>query len=194
MTMNSAKIAMFGAIVGLLVAAHAPAVHASITSYSWSGTCNDAPYPAGCGTGMAHALLELQDYTPGAQLQLDNLLDFSYVSTLYDTGYSAQFGFAVVGGSLPAVPFGTPFAADLTILIWDNPTHTSVSMFETFSFFNGYWCFNGCGHDVGINSTFVQVENAQVPEPHVLAVLGLGLVTLTLTRRRRAKGAGAILA
>ena len=184
--MNAAKVAMFGAIVTLLVAAHAPAVHASTISYSWSGTCDDAPYPAGCGTGMAHALLELQDYTPGKPLQLDNLLNFSYVSELYDSGYSSQFGFANVGGLLPSVPFGTPFSADLTILIWDNPTHTSASIFETFSFFNGFWCFNRCGHDVGINSTFVQV--AQVPEPNVFALLGLGLAIGALSRRWRVPG------
>jgi hypothetical protein len=182
--MSSAKIAMFGAIVGLVVAAHAPAVHASTISYSWSGTCDDAPTPAGCGTGMAHAVLELQDYTPGAQLQRDNLVSFAYVSNLYDSGYSSQFGFAIGAGSLPAVPFGTPFNTDLTILIWDNPTHTSASIFETFTFLNNRWCFNACGHDVGINSTFVQV--AQGPEPNVFALLGIGLAISTLSRRWRA--------
>jgi hypothetical protein len=175
---------MFGAIVGLVVAAHAPVAHASTISYSWSGTCDDAPYPAGCGTGMAHALLELQDYSPGAELHRDNLLSFAYFSDLYDTGYTAQFGFAIGAGSLPAVPFGTPFNTDLTILIWDNPMHTSASIFETFTFLNNRWCFNGCGHDVGINSNFLQV--AQVPEPHVFALLGLGLAIGALSRRSRA--------
>jgi len=179
--MNSAKIAMFGAIVGLVVAAHAPAVHAETISYSWSGTCRDAPYPAGCGTGRAYALLELQDYTPGTEFHTNNVLSFSYLSDLYDI--TAQFGFGPSAGTIPAVPFGTPFNTALTILIWDNPAHTSQSIFETFTTDNSFWCFNGCGHDVGINSTFVQV--AQVPEPHVYALLGLGLAIGALSRRWR---------
>ena len=67
-----------------------------------------------------------------------------------------------------------------------NPTHTSQSIFETFTQDNNFWCFNGCGHDVGINSTFVQV--AQIPEPPVFAFLGLGLAIGALSRRWRVPG------
>jgi len=117
-------------------------------------------------------------------LNLDNLVSFSYLSDKYSSGYSSQFGFANVGGWLNAAPFGTPFAADLTILIWDDPTHKSASMFETFSFFDGFWCFNACGHDVGIGSVFVQVPAALVPEPAGFALLSFGLMLLTLKHRR----------
>jgi hypothetical protein len=185
--MNSVTHGIVGVTAGLLVAAVVPEAHAvTLSYYSWTGTCNDQPAPAGCGTGTAHASLVLQDYTPGVPMRLDNLVSFSYASDKYPAGYSSQFGFALIGGWLNAVPFGTPFGADLTMLVWDDPAHTSVSMFETFSYFDGYWCFNACGHDVGTGSVFVQVQAAQVPEPAAVILIGIGLAA-TLKRRRASR-------
>jgi len=183
--MRSLTAALLNLTAGLLIAASTPSAQAvTLSNYSWTGTCQDQPPPVGCGTGTAHASLVVQDYTPGVPLNLDNLVSFSYLSDKYSSGYSSQFGFANVGGWLNAAPFGTPFAADLTILIWDDPTHKSASMFETFSFFDGFWCFNACGHDVGIGSVFVQVPAALVPEPAGFALLSFGLMLLTLQHRR----------
>jgi hypothetical protein len=156
----------------------APIATLSTISYAWTGACVDAAPPAGCGTGDANALMVLRDYTPGNQVQLNNLVSFAYRSSRFDSGVSADHGFATVGGALPPVALGTPFAADFTLLFWDDDTHTSASMFETFSAFDGYWCFNACGHDVGNHSTYVQVRNAQVAEPGTMLLLCLGLFGL----------------
>jgi hypothetical protein len=161
----------------------APIAPASTISYAWTGACVDAAPPAGCGTGNASALMILRDYTPGNQVQLNNLVSFAYSSLRFDAGVSADHGFATVGGALPPVALGTPFVADFTLLFWDNDAHTSVSMFETFSGFDGYWCFNACGHDVGNHSTYVQVRNAQVAEPGTMLLLCLGLAGLGLLAR-----------
>jgi hypothetical protein len=145
--------------------------------------CATTPRPrAGCGSGLAHAVIQVQDYTPGDEFQLSNMVSFFYVSSKYSSGFTPQFGFAIAAGRFQDVPPGTPFATDLTFLFWDNAAHTSQSIFETFSFFNDFWCFNACGHDVGNSSTFVQAENAAVPEPSALVLLGAGLVWLSVAR------------
>jgi len=185
--LQAAKFAVLGAISGLLLTGVVPAANAEIMTYSWTGVCDDAAPPAGCGSGLAHAVIQVQDYTPGDEFQLSNMVSFFYVSSKYSSGFTPQFGFFIAAGRFQDVPPGTPFATDLTFLFWDNATHTSQSIFETFSFFNDFWCFNACGHDVGNSSTFVQVGNAAVPEPSALVLLGAGLVWLSVARRRGGK-------
>jgi PEP-CTERM motif len=180
----------FITIAGWLLLAAASCVSETVmagptfVTYDWSGQCNDAFPPIGCGTGLAFAEIRLRDYTPGTQVQLSNLVSFAYSSSSFGS-VSAQHGFATVGGAFPGVAFGSPFPTDLTLLFWDNDAHTSASMFETFSFANGFWCFNSCGHDVGNNSLFVRTGTGTITEPATLALLGFGLIGLAIARRRK---------
>jgi hypothetical protein len=149
-----------------------------VSTYDFFGTCSDCT-----GTGVAH--LTLQNYTAGTAIQHENFLSFKYDGSDLMDPYSILL-FAHIGPFLQSVrgmmPSSQPGPFEFSITDGLHYFTTSI---------DGSWDTGRAGPinvsaDYGINGTWsAQGIAATVPEPTMMALLGIGLAGFGLSRRRR---------
>ncbi len=156
-------VALFALVVVLGLAA--PNARATTMEYDFAGTCTDC-------SGVAHAKLFLNGYTPGASIEKAEFVRFDYAGT----------------NLLPAY---TITAADLTALsgaLPSRPSHAEIYVASSselfFSGIGGAWCTGAaCQRDQGTAGIF-SVSSRAIPEPISFAMLAPAIAGLGVLRRR----------